>query len=195
VLSAARRAPDQAFLGLDADASRMREASRRAARSPGKDGLANAWFAVAAAEAPPMELDGRVDELTVILPWGSLLRGVLGPEPWFTDAVRRLVRPAGTIRMLLSVTPRDGIGDIASLDGPTLDELAARWRGAGWVVCDVHPATRDDVARSGSSWAKRLDIPGRRAAASLRLLPPTGDPVETDQAPSLRRSTCAPSCS
>lgn len=172
MLTGARRAPDEAFLGLDADASRMREASVRAARPAAKGGLTNAWFAVAAAEALPHELDGRVDVLTVTLPWGSLLRGSLGPEPWFIDAVQRVLRPGGELWLLLSVTPRDGLA-ISELDEGSLLGLAHGYEAVGWQVLDARPAIADDIRVSGSSWAKRLGIPARRPAAVLRVRRPT----------------------
>jgi hypothetical protein len=168
VLAAARRAPHEAFLGLDADASRMREASRRAARPARKGGLPDVWFAVAAAEALPWELDGSVDVLTVVLPWGSLLQGVLGPEPWLLVAAARVLRPAGILRVLLSVTPRDGLA-IPELDTRSVAALAERWRSARWCVLEAREATAGDVADAASSWAKRLGIPDRRGAAVLQL--------------------------
>ena len=87
----------------------MLDASRRAARQQRRGGLPNAWFVVAAAEAVPHLLDGRVDALTINLPWGSLLRGVVIPEPWLVAALERLLRRGGAATMLLSVTPRDGL--------------------------------------------------------------------------------------
>ena len=59
----------------------MAESSLRAARSPVKGGVPNVLFAVAAAERPPAELCGRVDEVSILFPWGSLLRGVLALDP------------------------------------------------------------------------------------------------------------------
>ena len=50
VLAAAAARPDALVIGVDADASAMAEASRRAAR---RHPLPNALFAVAAAEHPP----------------------------------------------------------------------------------------------------------------------------------------------
>jgi 16S rRNA (adenine(1408)-N(1))-methyltransferase len=87
VLATARAEPRALVIGLDADASRMSEASRRAARKPGKGGLPNALFVVAAAESLPCELDGLVDAVTIQLPWGSLLRSVLVREPWLLDGL------------------------------------------------------------------------------------------------------------
>jgi hypothetical protein len=185
VLAAARRAPAEAFLGLDADAMPMREASQRAARPERKGGLPNAWFAVAAAEALPHELNGRIDQLDITLPWRSLLRGALGAEPWFLDAAWRMLRPAGELRMLLSVAPRDGL-PIPELDDGALGALAQRYEAAGWCVTEARPATAADVARAGSSWARRLAIPHRRAGAVIRLSAPatSGAPARSDQASS-----------
>jgi 16S rRNA (adenine(1408)-N(1))-methyltransferase len=50
VLAAAAARPDTLVIGVDANASGMQEASRRAAR---RGALPNALFAVAAAEHPP----------------------------------------------------------------------------------------------------------------------------------------------
>jgi hypothetical protein len=163
VLEAARRSPEEAFVGLDADASRMREASSRAARAARKGGLPNAWFAVAAAEALPRELDGRVDVLTVILPWGSLLRGAVGPEPWFTKATQDMLRRGGELRVLLSVAPRDGM-PIAQLDARSVAELVHGYETTGWSVTEARRARAADISTIGSSWARRLGIPVRREA-------------------------------
>jgi tRNA G46 methylase TrmB len=50
VLKTAVERPDTLVIGIDANASAMARASRRAARS---EALANALFAVAAADHPP----------------------------------------------------------------------------------------------------------------------------------------------
>jgi hypothetical protein len=168
----ARIHPDEAVLGIDADMSRMREASARAGRPAGKGGLPNAWFAVAPAEALPTELDGRVDELRIVLPWGSLLRGALGPEPWFHGATSRLLRPDGTFRLLVSVTPRDSVPGVMNLDAATAEALGQRYEASGWTVIGVRHAEDRDVAALGSSWAKRLGIPSRRGAVLVELRPP-----------------------
>lgn len=164
MVHAARRALDEAFLGLDADASRMREAAHRAARAVAKRGLPNAWFAVAAAEALPPELHGRVDALRVTLPWGSLLRGAVDAEPWFMEAITRVLRPDGELRLMVSVAQRDGIAGVSTFDAAALEVLACRYAAAGYRVRDARPAATADVVASRSSWAKRLGIPERRPA-------------------------------
>ena len=65
VLTAAAARPDRLAVGVDASDAAMAEASRRAGRKPGHGGLENALFVVAAAEAPPAELEGVADLVTV----------------------------------------------------------------------------------------------------------------------------------
>jgi len=74
-------------IGVDTDPSGLREASRRADRPVRKGGVANALFLVGAASAALVFLRGRVDEVRVTLPWGSLLRAVLDGERSFALAV------------------------------------------------------------------------------------------------------------
>ena len=83
MLQAARREPGCLAIGVDAEASRLQEASRRAR----KHALANTLFLAGDAAAALRLLHGRVDELRITLPWGSLLRLVVDGEQQFAEAV------------------------------------------------------------------------------------------------------------
>jgi 16S rRNA (adenine(1408)-N(1))-methyltransferase len=97
VLFIAAAEPTTLAIGIDANAASMAEASRRAAGPPRKGGLANALFVVAAAEAPPEELRGLAARVTVLFPWGSLLRGCLGAHASVAEGMAGLVAPDGTL--------------------------------------------------------------------------------------------------
>jgi 16S rRNA (adenine(1408)-N(1))-methyltransferase len=169
VIRRARREAATLVVGVDPNADAMRVASRGAARPPAKGGLPNALFVVAAAEHLPAELDGRFHELHVTLPWGSLLRAAVCAEPWLMEAAQGLVRPGGELHMLLSVTERDAATGLPMLDTESVGELAAAWAAGGFEPGEVRRATAEDVRATGSSWARRLDIPRRRHAWRLRL--------------------------
>ena len=148
----------------------MAEASRRAARPEPRDGLPNALFVVAAIEAPPPELANLAGIVTVAFPWGSLLRGVLGGDPRAMAGLGGLVRTGGRIEALVSIAQRDGLGDLAwRLDDRA--ELEDAWSGLGFAVEELRAARPDELAASGSTWAKRLGVrsPARRSATRLVL--------------------------
>ena len=146
----------------------MAEASRRASRR----GPANALFVVAAAERIPPELAGIADELMILFPWGSLLRGVLALDDAAAaaDGFASLLAPGGTATAFLSIEDSDGLAGLPSLDAPNAcEELRERWSQHGLVVCDLRPATAQEIAATGSTWAKRLGAGRERAAWRLEL--------------------------
>ena len=158
-------APPRALvIGIDADAAALRERSAAAARPSDRGGLPNALFVAAGAERLPPELESLADELRVTLPWGSLLRGAIAPEPWFVDLVGRVLRPDGTAQLVLSTGPREAAAGLPLLDEVAAHALADAYARAGLVPQCVRPLTAADVDDLGSSWAKRLGIPARREA-------------------------------
>lgn len=134
----------------------MAEASRRAAAPASKGGVPNALFVVAAAESPPPELRARATLVTVSFPWGSLLRGIIGTDDRAAAGLASFVAPDGAVDALVSVTPRDGVDGVGSLDGAALDRLAAAHRLSGLELVSAVPASSADVRASGSTWARRL---------------------------------------
>jgi 16S rRNA (adenine(1408)-N(1))-methyltransferase len=162
VLTAAARQPDTLFVGVDANAAALADSSRRASR--GRTALPNALFAVAAAERPPDELHGLAGSLTVNFPWGSLLRGLVGADDAVLAGVARLMAPGAEGVVLLSVVPRDGMPPV-----PPRTTLAPVYERHALDLVEMRPATPEEVAASGSSWAKRLRAGRERPVTLMRL--------------------------
>ena len=169
MLATAADCPELLAIGVDANAGSIVEASRRAARPAKRSGLPNALFVVAAAESLPAALDGRADALAVHFPWGSLLRGLLEADPAILAGIARVTRPGATVTLLLSVTERDRSVGRTSLDERTFATLAPGYAAHGLLPCEARPATADDLARSRSSWAKRLGAGSDRPVWSARF--------------------------
>lgn len=169
VLTAAARQPGTLFVGVDANAAAMADSSRRAWR--GRTALPNALFAVAAAERPPEELHGLAGSLTVNFPWGSLLRGLVGADDAVLAGVARLMAPGAEGVVLLSVVPRDGMPPV-----PARGSLGLAYERHGLELVEMRPATSEEVAESGSSWAKRLRAGRDRPVTLLRLRAPSVRP-------------------
>lgn len=162
----------------------MRQVSRMAARPSRKGGVPNALFLLAAAETLPGPLRASADLVTVTLPWGSLLRGLVGADPALATPITALLRPAGRLELLISIGPRDIAEGLRPLDQAAIARLVDAYRALGLWVEDARPATAADVEASGSSWARRLGIPRSRDGWLLRFTAGAG----WEPAPAVRTS-------
>jgi 16S rRNA (adenine(1408)-N(1))-methyltransferase len=166
VLLAAAREPAVLVLGLDANASAMAEASRRAARPPRKGGMPNAGFIIASAESAPVELGAAARLVTVRFPWGSLLRGVVGADAAVAAGVAGLVAPGGLLELLLAPAGRDGLDGLPTSTDSVVAGVDGGFHAHGFAIEDVRTPTTAEVKATGSTWARRLD----RRATLIRLV-------------------------
>lgn len=153
VLARAAAHPGELVVGIDASSGFMVRASRRAARPAARGGLPNARFVVAGLAALPGELSDFADLVSIYFPWGSLLAAATGDAPTLTGHIIRLLRPGGTLRLIISASPRD---ERAGVPGLYPARIAAVYRELGMRVAASRLATRHDLEASRSSWGKRL---------------------------------------
>jgi hypothetical protein len=175
VLARAAAHSDWLHAGLDAHAASMATASARAARPASKGGLANALFIVGAVEAPPAELAGRAAELTVLLPWGSLLAAALGSP--LLARVRALCREGARLEATLAFdTARDG-ATLSRLGIPPVSGsqqlavwLRPRYAAAGFALRHVRPLARETVRALPSTWGRKLAVNAARRFFAVSAL-------------------------
>ena len=154
----ARQTADRLFLGLDASLPGLRDISTRAARA----GVANLIYVRASIEDLPAELAGVADQVTAILPWGSLLAAFARPVVPLLQNVRRLCAPGAALTVVVAVDPQRDRTEILRLGLPVLDAahfagaLAAGYADGGFAVTSVRALTSEELARWASSWARRL---------------------------------------
>jgi 16S rRNA (adenine(1408)-N(1))-methyltransferase len=153
VLDRAFDEPTALVMGVDASAAVMATASRRADRRGPRNAL---FFAEGAERLADSPLAGQADLVTVTFPWGSLLRGVIGLDDAALAGVAALLRPGGRLLVLASVVPSDGVAGMDCLDESAETAIGAAWCGAGLELTSFRPATAAEVARSRSTWARRL---------------------------------------
>lgn len=164
VLRRARQHPDELVIGIDADAEQMADSSRRAAAAIRRGGVPNALFIVAPVEELPGPLAGCASLVTIALPWGSLLRGLLAADPQLVDAMKACLRPVGEVQILLSATDRDSAASSTLVDDRDAARLASAFEVAGLRIVEWRPADASDVYALSSGWGRRLGIPERRPA-------------------------------
>jgi len=156
---------------VDANAAAMAEVSRRAASRPSRGGLPNALFVVAAAEQIPTELVGLATTVRVTLPWGSLLRGLVGGSAAVASGIASLLNADGTLELLLAPAERDRLDGVPVQAGELIRAVTSTFEPLGLVLEQAGAATNAQVRATGSTWARKLLGAGRgdRSVVLIRL--------------------------
>src|SRR5262249_52619854 len=143
----------------DANPALMREVSQRASRKPARGGIPNALFGRLSLEEAPGDLIGLADVLTVLFPWGSLLRAVAAPNAGLRN-LAAIGKQGGRIHFLYGYgsgesagTKKLGLPELESSD--RLRDLERAYAAAGLQV-EARYAAREYVASVESTWAKKL---------------------------------------
>jgi SAM-dependent methyltransferase len=165
----AERRTDALVVGMDAETTRLDRALTRVRRQK-----LSVLFVSAAAEKPPDALVGRAAEIAVVMPWGSLLDGILGADPAVLRSVLALGAPGATLDAVVNVRPWDAPASIdrklAATPEPTpehLESLVTAYRELDWDLEPVGWLSDAEARALGSTWASR--VVAARASRLLRL--------------------------
>jgi 16S rRNA (adenine(1408)-N(1))-methyltransferase len=157
----ARNAPGWLFLAADANPDALLETASRAARKPERGGVSNLLCIAEPADVLAAELAGIADRLTVILPWGSLLRAVALPEIESLRRLQRLCAPGAGIEIVFSYDEKRDAGDHGPLGHAHMSESRVRellplYESVGFQRLSASPISGHELQAYDTTWAKRL---------------------------------------
>lgn len=161
VFRQAQKNPQTFYIGIDSNADNMCDRSHKAAKSPKKGGLANLVYVHAAVEDLPEELNDLATELTILLPWGSLLKAAAGQDISLLKNIAKLCRVDAKLRVVLGYQAQSEPGVIKELDLPLLTPeyldttLKKAYREAGFEI-QWRYINQEELKSLDSTWAKRL---------------------------------------
>jgi 16S rRNA (adenine(1408)-N(1))-methyltransferase len=182
--------PEWLVVGVDPAWQRMTETAVRAARKPAKGGAPNLILVSSAIETVPTPLHGVADEVTVLMPWGKLLRGVVLGEADVLSGLRAVAKPGTPLEISIGTSIwRDPIPleirDLPELTPETVVSagLTDRLAALGWEVTDVRLVPHTDLDTISSSWARRLGSGATETVLHLRAIAvDPGDPARAQDA-------------
>jgi 16S rRNA (adenine(1408)-N(1))-methyltransferase len=167
----ARHASDRLFIGIDANAAGLQELSGRAFRARQQ----NLLFVRAAIENLPPELTGLADQVSVVLPWGSLLAAVARPSVSLIGSIRGLCQPDAQLTVIFGIDPNHDRSEIERLGLARIGcddfggQLASGYGDAGFCIDSLRTLHAEELARWPSTWAKRLARGPSRSIWKLAL--------------------------
>lgn len=121
-----------------------------------------------------MTLAAVADRITIILPWGSLLRAVAVPEIAALRHIACLCLPKATIEIVLSYDEQRDARQRAPLRAGGLDEehmrttLPRLYEQAGILFVAAEKISQRELADWQTTWAKRLAFGRARNVWRLR---------------------------
>jgi 16S rRNA (adenine(1408)-N(1))-methyltransferase len=170
-LRLAQRDSTRLVIGIDAEVTRL----ERTVSSARKRRLANLLFLHWSMDERLRVLASCVDEIHVVMPWGSLLDAVLGGNDVVLAHVLELGRRGATYEAVVNCRPWDALASVdtklASTPVPTeetLHELPGLYGKHGWRLDEPRWLDEHEARAIGSSWVSRV-IAARRAML-LQLL-------------------------
>ena len=154
--------PARLVIGIDALDEPMGEIAAKAARKPAKGGRPNLLLVRAALETLPAELHDVADEVSVQLPWGSLLEGIVLARDDVLGGLAALCRPGARVTVTLNgeiwldSTP----ARYEHLPVPTpeyvADVVAAGMERVGIRIEAARYSTGAEAKALPTTWARRL---------------------------------------
>lgn len=157
----ASRQPSRLFIASDINAAALTDIAWRAGRKAERGGVPNLICIAEPLDTLAAELAAVADRVTVILPWGSLLRAVAAPELVSLRNIACLCLPDAGVEIVLSYDEqrdaRQGIPPaVGRFDEEHIAKLTHLYQQAGLQIVAADQFSQRELSRYQTTWAKRL---------------------------------------
>jgi 16S rRNA (adenine(1408)-N(1))-methyltransferase len=154
-------------VATDANPDALLETAWRAARKPARGGVGNLLFIAEPVDVLAAELPAVAERVTVILPWGSLLTGLVLPEIASLQHVHRLCAPNASLEIVVSYDERRDTGGV---NENHVRQLLPVYESVGFRMLSLELISQLDLRAYDTSWAKRLAFGQSREIWRLRVI-------------------------
>lgn len=169
----AKKHPNSLAIGIDPAADNMIDYSVKSQRKPSKGGLDNVLYCIAAIESIPDALANIGDNITVNLPWGSLLEGIVKRENIILNAIVKMAKKNCFFRAVFSYTELHESKEIERRSLPELstsyikNTLIPYYNKEGIIITEIKSFSNEDLQKLNTLWAKKLMVSKKRDIYSI----------------------------
>lgn len=170
----ASREPSCLYIASDANADGLLETAWQAARKPARGGISNLICIAEPLDMLARELGRVASHVSVILPWGSLLRAVASPNIAALRAIASLCLPSAGVEIVFSYDPARDAREAGPLGVALVDEqhvsraLLPAYESAGIPIISTESISQRELAAYETTWAKRLAMGRERTIRRIR---------------------------
>jgi 16S rRNA (adenine(1408)-N(1))-methyltransferase len=149
------------FIASDANPDALTEIAWKAGRKAARGGIPNLICIAEPLQALATELAAAADRITVILPWGSLLRAVVAPDLVSLRHIAHLCLPDAGVEIVFSYDEQRDARLRVLLPAGGFDEahiatLPHLYQEAGLQIVAADRFSQRELANYQTTWAKRL---------------------------------------
>ncbi len=167
----ARREPPLKVVGIDPDHAGLVEASRRAEGPAKRGGLPNALFVLGSAEDLPGPFEGLATSVSVLFPWGSLMRAAVRPDEGFGERIAALCQPGATVEVVYSFDSRDAAElERLGLGANDPRAVACGYEADGFGVRCIEELDVEGIKAYPTTWARKLSTGSGRVATRVVMV-------------------------
>lgn len=152
--------PNTLYIGVDSSRKSLEIYAKKSVR----DRLLNVLFVVDSLETMTDEFTRTVDELYIILPWGSLLKHLVHPTPNYINKLFNYLKPTGRLIIILGYTADAEPSEVDRLDLETLTsdlintKMGPLYKAVGFRLVEIKQLDKKLLHAFESTWCKRLSF-------------------------------------
>lgn len=149
--------PDILYIGID-PSNQMEAYIKKANRKH----LKNVRFITASVENLPQEFENSIDEINIILPWGTLLQYTVTADHTILRQIRNLLKQSGILKMVLGYAQETEPNETERLGLPEINGeqiknvITPQYENSGFMLKSWHPLERRELKNFETTWCKKL---------------------------------------
>jgi 16S rRNA (adenine(1408)-N(1))-methyltransferase len=150
--------PTTLFIGIDPSQTQLKEYSKKAQKKK----LANALFLTGSIEIMPEGLRDTADLVYVILPWGTLLQGLVKPSSKTILSLKNLLKTGGKLEVILGYTEENEPSETKRLDLPEINKnlvysrIIPVFEKEGFKFEEYLDLDKNALTKYKTTWSKKL---------------------------------------
>jgi 16S rRNA (adenine(1408)-N(1))-methyltransferase len=148
------------FVGMDPSHTQLEIYSKRAQ----KDRIENVLFVLGSIELFPEEFEGCFDNVTIFMPWGSLLQSIVSPTEEVCGNLFRALKPGGELEMIFGYSQDAEPSEVIRLKLDRLnieyikENVIPHFLDVGFSSVTLAEMSKDDLREFDTTWSKRLSF-------------------------------------
>jgi len=164
--------PGTFYIGIEPSRKQIEIYSKKTIRAK----TPNVLFILSSLEGIQDELDNIATEITINLPWGTLLQVIAKPEQTQIQTLAKILKSDGILEIIFGYTQETEPSEVTRLGLGTLDLTFIRnnvvpvFETEGLSLSEARLVQKDELKNFESTWSKKLSFGKDRPVFYLRFI-------------------------